>query len=212
MTADTTLILSLIGFAFATCITPGPNNFMLMSSGALFGFRRTLPHILGIQFGFLSLTAGSVLGLGAIVIRMPWLMIVVKVAGAAWLGWLGIGFLAAALNAGEEDASSTTESRSRPLRFHEAAFFQWANPKALIIALSASGAYLGISPAPSVRLLTICGTFAAMGTLSSTTWAIGGKLLNQLMSTGRSARLLNLMMGLLLFATAAIILMTPTPA
>lgn len=210
MNVDITLFLSMLGFALATCITPGPNNFMLMSSGALFGFRRTLPHIFGIQIGFITLTTAAVLGLGAVVLRMPWLILVVRIAGAGWLTWLAIGFLRAARKQSDEDAPSRIQKHSRPLRFHEAAFFQWANPKGLIIALSASGAYLGISPDPTLRVVTICGAFTVMGMLSATTWTIGGDLLNRLMSTGRSARLLNLMMGFLLLATAVIILMTPT--
>ncbi|HIF93760.1 MAG: LysE family translocator [Myxococcales bacterium] len=212
MTLDTPLFLSLIGFALATCITPGPNNFMLMSSGALFGFRRTLPHILGIQLGFMSLMASSVLGLGAVVLRMPWLIAFVQFAGAGWLCWFAFGFLAAARNHREANIAGADLTRSRPFKFYEAAFFQWANPKGLIIALSASGAYLGIAPTPSIRVMMICGAFTAMGTLSAATWTLVGNLLNQLMSTGRSARLLNLMMGLLMLATGAIILMTPTPA
>ncbi len=212
MNVDTTLFLSLFGFAFATCFTPGPNNFMLMSSGALFGFRRTLPHILGIQLGFMSLMAASVLGLGAVVLRMPWLIMVVKIAGAGWLCWLAFGFGVAARGGRDLDAANTEETRSRPLRFYEAALFQWANPKGLIIALSASGAYLGISPAPSIRVLLICGVFTAIGTASATTWTVVGNLLNQLLSTGRSARLLNLLMGFLLLATAVIIMMTPASA
>ena len=212
MIVDTPLFLSLIGFALANCITPGPNNFMLMSSGALFGFPRTLPHILGIQLGFMSLMASSVLGLGAVVLQMPWLITFVKVAGAGWLCWLAFGFLAAARNHRETNIAGAELTRSRPFKVYEAALFQWANPKGLIIALSASGAYLGIAPTPSVRVLMICGAFTAMGTLSATTWTLVGNLLNQFMSTGRSARLLNLLMGLLMLATGAIILMTPTSA
>ena len=50
MTYD--ILLALIAFAFVSSITPGPNNLMLMASGANFGFRRTIPHMLGIGLGF----------------------------------------------------------------------------------------------------------------------------------------------------------------
>ena len=46
------LLTALAAFAFVTSITPGPNNLMLMASGANFGFRRTIPHMLGVGLGF----------------------------------------------------------------------------------------------------------------------------------------------------------------
>ena len=51
-------LLALFGFAFATSITPGPNNMMLFASGVNFGFRRTIPHMLGIGAGFFTLLLG----------------------------------------------------------------------------------------------------------------------------------------------------------
>jgi len=204
---DTPLFLSLTGFAFAASITPGPNNFMLMSSGALFGWRRTLPHIAGIQIGFMSLMAASVFGLGVVIAQMPGLVMAVKIAGAAWLAWLALKFFAAALRANDNGAAPQTESRSRPLKFHEAAFFQWANPKGLIMAMTAAGAYIGLAQTIPVRAAIICGTFLAIGSFSSMAWAVAGGFLNQFMSSGLSAKLLNLVMGLLLLATAAIILL-----
>ena len=64
MTPD--LLLALIAFAFVTSITPGPNNLMLLASGVNFGFRRTLPHMLGIGVGFTLMVAVVGLGLGEV--------------------------------------------------------------------------------------------------------------------------------------------------
>ena len=65
MTFD--LIPALAAFAFVSSITPGPNNLLLMSSGALFGWRRTVPHLAGIQLGFAVLMTAAVFGLGSLV-------------------------------------------------------------------------------------------------------------------------------------------------
>ena len=51
------LVLALVAFAFATSITPGPNNLMLLASGAAFGFRRSVPHMLGVGIGFVAVVA-----------------------------------------------------------------------------------------------------------------------------------------------------------
>ena len=121
---DYALLLSLAGFAITACITPGPNNFMQMSSGALFGFRRTIPHIAGVQFGFASLMAAAVFGLGAIIAQFEWLVTVVKIIGAAWLCWLALKFFRASMNIGDKVEAVDTKSGARPLKFIEAAFFQ----------------------------------------------------------------------------------------
>ena len=75
---DSTLFLSLAGFAFISSITPGPNNLLLMSSAALFGWRRTLPHLFGVLLGFAILMSCAVFGLGATVQQWPRSLLVVN--------------------------------------------------------------------------------------------------------------------------------------
>jgi len=203
---DIALVLSLIGFAFMTTITPGPNNFLLMSSGALFGWRKTLPHILGIQFGFIALLSAFVFGLGLVVDDRPWLVTIAKMIGAAWLFWMAIQFFRTAFHLGQSKPIPPAKVKSRPFRFYEAALFQWANPKAVIIGLSVGGGYIDLSPNMSLRALIISITFLLCGSISSTTWTLAGSYLNRHMSSGRSAVFLNLLMGVLLSVTAALIL------
>ena len=204
---DYALLASLAGFAITACITPGPNNFMQMSSGALFGFRRTIPHIAGVQFGFATLMASCVFGLGLVVEQFPWLVTIVKIIGALWLIWLALKFFKAALTTNNHVEQKVEKTSARPLKFHEAAFFQWANPKALIMGLVAAGAYVGISDQAWIRALIMCSMFLFFGIISSTTWTLAGHTLNRYLSAGRSAIVLNLIMGLLLVATAVIIVM-----
>lgn len=205
---DTTLYLALVLFAFSGSFSPGPNNLLVMSSGALFGFKRTIPHIIGIAVGFNIVLLGALLGMGVIVDQFPWLLTVVKTVGAAWLAWMGFKFFKAAFTKqNTKDNTSKTETRSRPFRFYEAVLIQWVNPKAIIMALAAASAYVGVADDIWLRTLLICGTFLIMGFASAGTWTIAGNALNRLMSSGRSATILNVFMGLLLLATAVMILM-----
>lgn len=213
---DWALYAAFIGFAFSSAFTPGPNNFMLMSSGALFGYRKTVPHVLGVAVGFNFVMLAALFGMGVVIDQFPWLLTVVKVAGAAWLAWLGFKFFKAALQHRQDKQHPEKQTgqkqegqkqRSRPFKFYEAVLFQWVNPKGLIMALAATGAYVGISSNFKLRTLLICGTFLFMGLTSASTWAIAGSTLNRMMSQGRSAVVLNTIMGLLLLATAAMILM-----
>src|ERR1700760_3953386 len=79
--------LALLLFAFTTSITPGPNNMMLFASGVNFGFRRTIPHMLGVAIGFLVLLLAVGLGLG-VLHTVPVLYTVMKFAGGAYLLWI----------------------------------------------------------------------------------------------------------------------------
>lgn len=203
---DKALLVSLAGFAFISSATPGPNNLLLVSSGALFGWRRTLPLLGGILLGFAILMGSAVLGLGTIVARWPWLITIVRVLGASWLVWMSLRFFVAAGKARLASAKDPHAPISRPLRFFEGVLFQWINPKALILALSSAGAYIAIAEPAYVRAAIIVGVFFISGLVSCSTWMIAGDTLNRYMSSGQSAKYVNITMGALLLLTALHIL------
>eukprot|EP01032_Pedospumella_encystans_P037887 gene37887-42912_t len=142
MSADT--LLALVLFALATSITPGPNNMMLFASGVNFGFRRTIPHMLGIGAGFLSLLIGVGLGLGAVLHAYPPAFIALKVAGGLYLLWI-------AWKIGSSRSMGEGEAKGRPMTFLGAAAFQWVNPKAWVMAVTA----MAVSPNPEQYTLTV---------------------------------------------------------
>lgn len=199
---DKALLVSLAGFAFISSATPGPNNLLLVSSGALFGWRRTLPLLGGILLGFAILMSSAVLGLGTIVAKWPWLVSIVRILGAAWLVWMSSRFFIAAIQSRTSGATDHPAPLSRPLRFFEGVLFQWINPKALLLALSSAGAYIAIAELPYVRAAIIVGVFFVSGLISCSTWMIAGDTLSRYMSSGQSAKYVNFTMGALLLLTA----------
>ncbi|TNE70030.1 MAG: LysE family translocator [Rhodobacteraceae bacterium] len=131
---DMTLFLALLAFGFVTSVTPGPNNLMLLASGANFGIRRSLPHMFGIAFGFTLMVFIVGLGLAEAFETFPVLrqvMMVVAVLYMLWLAWK----IAHAAAPGEKEATG------KPLSFLQAAAFQWVNPKAWIMAIGAQTNY-----------------------------------------------------------------------
>jgi threonine/homoserine/homoserine lactone efflux protein len=134
MTIET--FIALLLFAFTTSITPGPNNMMLFASGVNFGFRRTIPHMLGIGAGFLSLLigVGLGLGLGALLHSVPLLYTVLKFAGGAYLLWV-------AWKIGTSRSLGDGKVGAQPMTFFGAAAFQWVNPKAWVMAVTAMATY-----------------------------------------------------------------------
>lgn len=192
---DTT---ALMGYAFVMSITPGPNNLMLTASGAAFGYRATLPHILGISFGHALQTALVGLGLGLVFARHPWLHAVLKWMGVAYLLYLGWKLLWAG-RVGQAQAS-------RPLSLFEGALFQFINPKAWVMALTTITLFLP----PQASLPAACAVIAAVLVLVNlpciTVWALFGSGLRHWLSSDARRRAFNLLMSVLLLATAWLML------
>ena len=140
MSAD--LLGALVVFCAVTLFTPGPNNVMLMTSGLNHGFARSLPHQLGVAFGFAFMVALVGIGLGAVFTAYPVLYAVLKYAGAAYLLYLA---WAIATSGPMEDTEGNT---GRPMTFIEAALFQWVNPKGWVMAVGAMSAYAGVAAFP----------------------------------------------------------------
>ncbi len=127
-------LLALLIFALTTSITPGPNNMMLFASGVNFGFRRTIPHMLGIGAGFFALLIGVGFGLGALLKTVPLLYTVLKFAGGAYLVWI-------AWKIATSRALAEGQAGAKPMTFLGAAAFQWVNPKAWVMAVTAIATY-----------------------------------------------------------------------
>jgi threonine/homoserine/homoserine lactone efflux protein len=156
------LLIALLGFAFVTSVTPGPNNMMLLASGVNFGFRRTVPHMLGISMGHALMVFLVGLGLAGIFKAWPPALTLLKVASVAYMLWLAWKIAHAA-------APGEGQAAAKPLTFLQAAAFQWVNPKAWAMALGAVSAYV---TEPTVwAYAAVAGVFACVNLPSVSVWA-----------------------------------------
>jgi threonine/homoserine/homoserine lactone efflux protein len=188
------IFAALLVFAFVTSITPGPNNFMLLASGVNFGFVRTIPHMFGIGAGFLSLLLGVGFGLGALLTAFPALHTALKIAGGAYLLYLAWR-TAMARSMGQSEGAS-----ARPMTFLEAAAFQWVNPKAWVMAVTAMSLYT--SPAaPFMSVILVSIAFALVNLPSVSTWAGFGVALRGFLSDPTRLKWFNIAMGVALAAS-----------
>lgn len=188
MQADTLLALFL--FAFTTSITPGPNNMMLFASGVNFGFSRTIPHMFGIGAGFLTLLIAVGLGLGALLHSVPALYTALKFAGGAYLVWI-------AWKIGSSRTLSEGKAGAVPMTFLQAAAFQWINPKAWVMAVTAMATYTTQqSYLTSVFIVGLI--FAIVNVPSVSTWAGFGSALRQWLSDPVRLKWFNITMAVLL--------------
>ncbi len=190
---DTATLTALVTFAFATSITPGPNNMMLFASGVNFGFRRTIPHMLGIGAGFLSLLIGVGLGLGALLATVPILYTGLKIAGGIYLVYI-------AWKIGSSRTLGEGKASARPMTFLGAAAFQWVNPKAWVMAVTAMAVY--VDPNSYVWSVFVIGlVFAAVNVPSVSTWAGFGSVLREWLSVPVRLKWFNITMAVLLIAS-----------
>ena len=207
MFAETHTYLALLSFAVVASITPGPNNLMVMASGAAFGWRKTVPHMAGIALGFAIMIGSVALGLSAILEQFPQILSVLRVVGAAWLLWLAWQ-LASPLFAPATEAESpeVPKGASRPMHLYEAAMFQWVNPKAWTMAVAASAAYSGIASDAASRAVLMAVTFIAVAPVCNSVWVLAGQMLQRLMTTGNSSRIFSLIMVALVVLSALVVL------
>lgn len=201
---DYALFGGLVLFTLAGGVTPGPNNIILMSQGLAFGFKRCWPYIIGVAVGFALLLSAAILGLGAFIASYPAFLKIVTVIGALWLAWLAWGYVRAVF--APPKTIEAEAARARPLGFFESVAFQWVNPKGLIFALGAAAGYVSLHPDMWVRLIIIVLTFNLSGLIGNVAWAAAGGALSTLLSGGKWAKLLNGLMGAVIFATALFIL------
>lgn len=188
------LLLALAVFCFVSSITPGPNNLMLLASGVNFGFRRTVPHMIGIAAGFASLLLGVGFGLGALLSAYPPLHLALKVAGGSYLLYLAWRI------AVSRSIATGAPDKAQPMRFAEAAAFQWINPKAWVMAVTAMAVYTDPT-APFMSVLLVALVFTIVNLPSVSVWTGFGMALRGFLADPARLRWFNIAMGLALAAT-----------
>jgi threonine/homoserine/homoserine lactone efflux protein len=188
MAPDT--LAALATFSIVSCGTPGPNNMMLLSSGATFGFRRTVPHLLGISGGCVVMILLPGFGLAAVMARLPWLYPALHIVSIGYLLWLAWRI---AISAGVGAASE----RARPLSFLDAAAFQWVNPKAWAMTLGAVTSFARLDHFV-MDIVIIALVICALGLPCIMLWAGCGTLVRRLLTRPAALRLFNVGMAVLL--------------
>jgi len=193
------LLLALTLFAFVSSITPGPNNLMLMASGANFGFRRTLPHMLGVVIGFTLMIVLVGFGLVQFFDIYPILHQILKVVSVIYLLWLAWKIANAAPPEGD------VQSEGTPITFIQAALFQWVNPKAWTMALTAISAYTPDQTLYYVSLFAL--VFGIVNLPSVSVWTVLGEQMARFLTSAARLRAFNwAMAGLLILSLYPVVL------
>ncbi|MEH6631741.1 MAG: LysE family translocator [Halopseudomonas aestusnigri] len=193
-------LFALLGFAFVTSISPGPGNFLLLTSGVNFGFVRSIPLILGISLGFLAMVLLVGLGFGQILNTVPLLYSGLKLACIVYVFWLAWKIARSKSIGKAPGASNKSEQKNQPVSFLQAALLQLLNPKAWAVSLivtvsfTTQGNYF-----PSLMLLILF--FAMVNLPSISLWALSGTFLRRALDQGNRIVIFNRVMALLLIGS-----------
>lgn len=186
------IIPALVLFAFVSSATPGPNNLMLMASGANYGFRRTVPHMMGISVGFMVLMLLTGIGLVQVFEIYPVSYTILKVLSVVYMLYLAWKIA----NAAPVEARKVT---GKPMTFLQAAAFQWVNPKAWAMALTAITVY--VADSGQFMLLAAAVIFACVNLPSVTIWTVLGQQMARFLTNPNRLRAFNWTMAALLIAS-----------
>jgi len=171
-------------FALVASITPGPNNLLLMRSGAAFGVRRSVWHLAGVQIGFVGLVLLSHVGIGAMLLAVPGLFPLLRWACFGYLLWLAVLILRDA-----RPATDANPGSARPMSCIEAILFQLINPKAWMMAITVASAFYGEHVPHALDLATALAVCVPIGGISMFIWTLWGASIDQVLKRPRARQL-----------------------
>ena len=190
-------VAALVAFAFVGSFSPGPNNAVLWASGISFGFRRTVPQIVGAALGVGALVVGVAVGIGAFLEAVPAAAVALKVVGSVYL--LYVAWRVAGSGAiGRVDVA-------RPLSVWGGAWFQWLNPKAWIFAIALVGTFLPEDVPRAAGIAVVTGVVVAVVVVSFTIWAAGGAALARFVEDERRRRVVSLVLAAMIVASVLLL-------
>jgi threonine/homoserine/homoserine lactone efflux protein len=195
-------LLALVFFEFASGFTPGPNNVLALAIGFSHGYRKTLPHILGVAIGFPLMLLAIGFFLKPVMDRVPMLFDLLRFLSVAVVIWIAWKIATAPV---EEELEEGKEIARHPITFAQSLMLQWINPKAwagaltIVTIYTVPGAYA--TSLFAAAFVTIFMTFSAVSL-----WSLSGRYIKKLMSDPKKIRFFNILMAILLLISVAMML------
>ena len=187
-------IIALISFVAVTTYTPGPNNISAASMGVLYGYKRTLPYMLGMVSGFFMMLTLSGLVSSFLLEKIPAFEVILRIAGALYILWLAWHTLQASYTFEEEEA--------KPLGYIQGFLLQVLNVKVIVYGLTLYGTFLA-GKIPSLPVLVLSAlVFAGVGFTAVSLWTLFGAVIRKYLNQPKVRRTVNIVLALLLVYTA----------
>lgn len=197
---ELSLFLSMLGFLWVAAITPGPNNMLLTTSGANFGFLRSLWLMLGIMLGMQSILLMVAFGVGSLILLYPSLHFILKLLGSAYLLWLAWKIATTAY-----EKLETSVAPPQPVRLYQGWLLQFLNPKAWLMALGAVASFSLAGEGYSRSVIAISIGMVLVNVVAGIIWLGFGALIGRLLRSKKAWIIFNVSMGLLTSACVLLI-------
>ena len=194
------LLVAISVYYFVMYATPGPNNSILTASGIKFGFIRTTPNIFGIPTGHGIQLALVCFGLGALFTQFPILLNILKYVGACYLLYLAWKMFGS-LNV------SSAENKSNPLKYYEAILFQFVNPKAWVICITAVSLFYPRDENIIIGTVFMVVMSTVINIPSISMWALGGSVIRNYLTNEKLKKITECLLAILLVGTAISIIL-----
>lgn len=195
------IVLALILFAFSALATPGPNTLMIMLSSIRFGMKKTFAHYFGVCCGFPIMVIILGMGLKEVFTAYPVIHSIVKYVGAVYMLYLAWKIMRASSQIKEIEVGGKS---LKPMSFLQAVLFQWANPKAWVIAITAISTYTTIGGSLYGQILLMALIFFVVNIPSLGVWYIGGRVIKKLIKNEKALQYFCVTMGVLLILSIVI--------
>lgn len=189
------LFIAISVYYFVMYVTPGPNNSILTASGINFGFRKTIPNILGIPTGHGLQLIIVCLGLGSILVRFPSILFYMKFIGSIYLLYLGYRMLGS-LNV------TAQQKNNKPLNFFEAVMFQFINPKAWVICITAASLFFPEKENIIKSIFFMVGMSTIINIPSISVWAYAGSIIRKYLNNNNFKKIVEWLLAAMLLLTA----------
>ena len=182
----------ILTFAMTAAITPGPNNIILSTNAVNYGFKKTIPLILGVFFGFLSILTLCLLGIGEVYKSFPAIALIIKVIAVCFLTYLSYKIFTS--------SSFSDEKNMRQFTFKDIYFFQIINPKGVTISMSSSALFIQNKFSYEIEFLLIFICFVISTSTSAVVWAAIGHSFRKYLNDKKKIIIFNKTMAALLMS------------
>lgn len=193
-------LASVVGF-----FTPGPNNIMIVQSCILFGYKKTLPLILGVIIGGNTLFFSVSYGVSSLFNSIPESLIILKSIGTLYFIWFAYSIVTMDIETNYNKIHTTIETpqkntslikkRTKPFGFFQAFFFQWINIKCILVFIS----IINLNPSSSLNLkssLAMLGITVITAISSTHFWVLAGTFLKRFIKKIKTIKIINFILGL----------------
>lgn len=184
-------ILPLILFAAVATVTPGGATTLATASGVHFGFRRSVPLMVGIALGLAAMAGAAAVGLANLLLAMPSLQFAMKTMGSLYLVWL-------AWRIGISGPPRPGKDMAQPTGFITGMWLLWVNPKGWAMTSAAALSFTALARGPGELAILLAAVFGIAGVLSLSLWCVAGQLLARLLKADWQWRLINMLLAILL--------------